>query len=314
MAGPTEPMVILHDGPTPTAWTELDRSTITVERVRRFLRSAAMGGEPPARAEVAPLSFSLALRRGHGPEVSLSPHAFGIHGGHDIAMHIELVVGETYTVSGRVERIFHKTGRTGPMTMVERTVHILDQQGRLAVEIGDRQIVRWKPEAGGARTTMRPSAPQSVPHRQDPVPTGPGLLGASLEIGDTVGPFRRHGPKRLDISRWADSLRDRETLFHDRAGSQALGYDDLVVPGPMQSAFVDSLLGAKLPDWRIVALSMTFRQSLLASEALEIEGIVVDAVRDERTLDIVVRNPLHGETASVGTALLRRRKSSQPRS
>jgi hypothetical protein len=314
MVAPPEPMVTLHDGPAPTPWIELDRSTITVERVRRFLRSAAIGGVPPPLPEVAPLSFSLVLRRGHGPEIALSPHAFGIHGGHDIAMHSELVVGETYSVSGRVERIFRKTGRTGPMTLVERKVQILDAQNRLAVEIGDRQIVRWKPEAGGSRTTMRHSASHRATPRQASFPTDPHPLSTSLEIGDTVGPFARHGPKRLDISRWADSLRDRETLFHDRAGSQALGYDDLVVPGPMQSAFIDCLLGAKLPEWRTVALSMTFRQSLLAGEALEIEGTVVDTATGERTLDIVVRSSLHGETASVGTAILRQRSSAPLRS
>jgi hypothetical protein len=209
-------------------------------------------------------------------------------------------------VSGRVDRIFRKTGRTGPMTLVERTVHIRNQTGALVAEITDRQVVRWKPEAGGERTTAR-GAERHDPLHHEGDGGGEDVEIGRLEIGDILGPFHRRGPRRLEISRWADSLRDRETLFHDREGSHALGYDDLVVPGPMQSAFVDYLLTTKLPDWRIARLSMTFRQSILAGEALDIEGVVVDVGSEDHTLDIVIRNAANGETASVGTAVLRKR-------
>ncbi len=300
-------MVEARSEAMPTVWVELERSMVTPERVRHFVRGAA-GTEVVARNfETAPLSFALVLRRGHGPEAAISPRAFAIHGGHDIEMHAPIRVGETYIVRARIERIFRKTGRSGAMTIVERRVRIHDRRDDLASEITDRQIVRWKPTPGDSRTDTRQPSP-AHPHAavRAPAATSPAIFDESLEVGESLGPFRRQGPKRLEISRWADALRDRETLFHDRDGSHALGYADLVVPGPMQSAFVDHLLHTQLPDWQTTRLNMTFRQSLLASEPLEIEGIVVDSEGDARTLEILIRNAVSGETASVGTATLKR--------
>jgi hypothetical protein len=297
-----EAMVAIGTGPLPTPEIELERSTVTAEQVRRFLRSAAPG-EATATA-TAPLTFALALRRGHGPEAAISPRAFAIHGGHDIEMHAPIAVGETYVVSGRVERVYAKTGRTGPLTVVERRVWIRDAAGRPAAEIADRQIVRWKPQGDEASSPGR-RREQRRKVADEAIPTPP--AAASLELGDAIGPYRRRGPTAAEISGWADTLRDREVLFHDRRGARALGFEDLVVPGPMQSAFIDRWLAAAAPAWQATRLHMTFRQSLLAGEALAIEAVVVDGDDRRRSLDVLVRNADSGETTSTGTVVLQLR-------
>ncbi len=301
----TDSMIEPGHSPTPTPWVELQRTEVTAERVRRFLRGAAPEIDVPDNPRHAPLTFALALRSGHGPELVLSPYAFSIHGGHDITQYADILVGSTYTVRARVERIFRKTGRSGPMTMVERRVLIHDEHGDITTEITDRQVVRWRPTAATAASAG--SSTPTVTEPDDATPQAPvGDLDQNLDVGEVIGPFHRRGPRRTEISGWATALRERETLFHDREGSQALGYRDLVVPGPMQSAIVDRLLAATLDGWQTTRLNMTFRQSLVANEPLEIDTIVVDAERDTRTLDIVIRNSSSGETASVGMASLHR--------
>src|SRR5690606_33298838 len=129
-----------------TAPAEVERCTITADRVADFLRHTA---PPRGVAELSsaspPISFALALRREHGPGVTVSPRAFAIHGGHDIALHAALRIGAEYKILNAVERIFEKTGRSGPMTVVERRVWIEESDGLLAAEIRDRQVVRWRP-------------------------------------------------------------------------------------------------------------------------------------------------------------------------
>lgn len=303
MTDPAESMVELGHASTPTPWTEIGRSEVSAERVHRFLIGTRDGAEESTPLRHAPLSFALVLRRGHGPEVAISPKAFGIHGGHDIELLAPILVGQHYVVSARVERIYRKTGRSGPMTVIERRVRIDDQQGQTTGIITDRQVLRWKPSAGGIPVRSRST--------KQPGPSGTTAalpqVDQDLEVGEIVGPWSRKGPTREEISGWADALRDREPLFHDRGRSDALGYADLVVPGPMQSAFVDHLLAAALGQWRATRLNMTFRQSLLADERLEIEATVVEAEGESRTAEIVIRNAASGETTSVGTATLARK-------
>ncbi len=295
-----------HD-PTPTPWVELQRTKVTAARVRRFLRGAAPEIDVPDNPRHAPLTFALALRSGHGPELVLSPHAFSIHGGHDITRHADILVGNTYSVRARVERIFRKTGRSGPMTMVERRVLIQDEHEDITTEITDRQVVRWRPTAATAASAD--SSPRPVTEQDNATPQAPVAdLDETLDVGDLIGPFHRRGPGRTEISGWATAQRERETLFHDTEGSLALGYRDLVVPGPMQSAIVDRLLASTLDRWQTTRLNMTFRQSLLANEPLEIDTIVVDAEGHARTLDIVIRNASSRETMSIGMASLHRRR------
>ncbi len=301
--------MILFDGNAPSPFTEIDRVDVTADQVDAFIRCAQSPAAPaPAEKPLqAPLTFALALRRGHGPDVTISPDAFAIHGGHDIVRHAPIEIAQSYAIRGRIERVFEKTGRSGPMKIVERYVRIETETGSIATEIRDRQIVRWRPTAKAQVSAAHSKA--TKPHSE--VTTDFGGTGQSSEhfdVGDTLGPMTRRGPTGPEISSWANSLRDRETLFHDKQASVDLGYADLVVPGPMQSAFIDFWLRDLMPEWELQNLSMTFRQSLIAGDPLRITAVVVDESATTRTLDITVENASSNELTSSGTCFAVHRK------
>jgi hypothetical protein len=302
-------MIEFSGGSLPTPIIEIERCTVAEAHLVEFLRRAEWGGGLlPSKPPTVPISYALALRRGHGPEVSVAPDAFAIHGGHEIELVTRLSVGRTYVVKGCVDQIFEKTGRSGLMTMVGRRVWIHDEStGTLAATIRDRQIVRWRPQ--------RPTTFAGVPPDDVPPLTAPGASPAvgsdsaddDLEVGDLLGPFHRPGLSAHEISSWAGVLRDREVLFHDPRGSQHLGYANLVVPGPLQTALVDRAIRLRLPAWTAVRLDMTFRQSLLADQPLVIEGVVVDSNAERRTCEIIVRRGVTGDITSAGSVTLVRR-------
>lgn len=302
-------MVEFSGDSLPTDPIEVEQHTVSYTQIIEFLRRSTLNGTqvdvPPARP---PITFALAMRREHGPGVTVSPRAFAIHGGHDLTLHEDLKVGETYRILSSIERIFGKTGRSGPMTIVERQTSIARVSGPVAIRIRDRQIVRWRPAAAtaaGAASTLPPSESAEQDEVSIVQPVFEPIPGP-LEFGSIIGPFVLPGPRGAEISTWASALREREALFHDREGARDLGYADLVVPGPMQSAFVERLLANVLADWRTVQMSMTFRQSLLAGEPIEIHGVIVDADRDRSTCEVVIRNRQSGETTSTGTLVLAR--------
>ena len=111
----------------------------------------------------------------------------------------------------------------------------------------------------------------------------------------------------MEIATWADTLRDREVLFHDSAGSNKLGYRDVVLPGPMQSAFIDNALRKQIPEWELSRLSMSFRQSIVAGDPITINLVVIDKTDNTLTLDITVENRATGDRSSTGTATMHRR-------
>ncbi len=302
------PMLEFSGGSLPTPTVEIERCTVTAAQIEEFLRRIdpeEAAAESPPRA--VPITFSLALRREHGSGVTISPRAFAIHGGHDIESHSPLWPGHRYVVSASVEEIFEKTGRSGAMMIVVRRVWIHEDSGRLAATIRDRQIVRWRPDAPPAAYPRRAPPPDPLRGSTSEITIEPGFA-TDLDLGSVIGPFRRRGPTAEEISRWADTLRDREVLFHDPIGSRQLGYADLVVPGPMQSAITERLLSQQLPNWRAVRLDMTFRQSLLATDPMAIQGVVVDSDDDRRICDIIIRHAATGETTSAGTMTLLRRR------
>ncbi len=289
----------------PTRPTEIGRVRVTRQLVDAFVRRSALGmspGRPAPDNDTAPLTFSLALRRGHGPEVAIHDTAFAIHGGHDLVCRAPVRCGRVYSVTGSVEEVFNKTGRSGPLTIVARRVWIRDDAGELASEVRDRQIVRWRPAHPardlGRQTTRQQTTPPAR-HRELP-------SVAELEVGTEIGPVFRRGTSAREISAWASTLRDREVLFHDRRGSKRLGYRDVVLPGPMQSAFVDDTLRALLPAWTLHELSMTFRQSVIADEPIAIRGVITDTRDESLVCDITIENLATAETAASGTATLRR--------
>ena len=293
---------------TPTAEIEIERSVVTPRQLGQFLRAANPGYQSGAAPQTtAPLSFALALRRSQGPHVAIAPEAFAIHGGHDLELHHPIRVGGEYSVRGRVDEIFEKTGRSGPLTVIARRVRIIDAEGTPAVIIRDRQIVRWRPSARGA-DSLAAEHPHGSPGGSEIPSTPPLAVNPELGVGSIIGPIERRAPSAGNISSWAGALRDREVLFHDEAESNKLGYRGLVVPGPMQSAFIDDMLRSKLPAWTLTALSMTFRQSLIAGDGISIHAVVIEADDTRRVCDIAVESRETGETASAGVAELHLRK------
>ena len=159
------------DEPPPTRPVEISRTEVSQEHITAFLAQVA-GNQPinTTSGKRAPLSFALALRAGHEPEIRLDAKAFAIHGGHDLQLHQPIIAGKLYIVTGNVEKIYEKTGRSGPLTVIERIVSIRDDSGALATEIRDQQIVRWRPARGVASSSQHkqwnPSILQKRPRRQ----------------------------------------------------------------------------------------------------------------------------------------------------
>ena len=96
-------------------------------------------------------------------------------------------------------------------------------------------------------------------------------------------------------------------VYGDRRVAQRLGYADVIVPGPLQSALLESFLRRRLRGWTLHRLSLTFRVSLIAHEPIVLSAVVVeheDSTHPSTLLcDLSLENR-DGERAAVGTAEL----------
>jgi acyl dehydratase len=253
-----------------------------------------------------------------------------------------------YTVRARLSDVFEKSGRSGPLTVIARRAEIHGADGLLTATVEDRQIVRWRPAeatplqaVASVRPEARPTPPpsraararQGAPlhdGRDDvlvgaalgrPVGAPPARLcpqaavletaadAADLEVGALLGPERRLAPAAAAIAVYAQSLGERESLFTDRAFARSLGYADVIVPGPLQSALLEAMLRRHLSGWTLRHLSMTFRISVLADEPIALAAVVVERhLRHDHTAltcDLSLENR-DGERAALGTAELYR--------
>jgi hypothetical protein len=225
--------------------------------------------------------------------------AFSVHGGHDIEQVGAIRPDREYAICSQVANVFEKSGRSGPLTVVERASRI-DEGDRTVATVRERQIVRWRP---GTEKTGRPR-----PRHRDRLVEERAAAVSSLELGDLIAREVRHGPTPAGIANWASHLGEREVLFSDPSGASDLGYEDLVVPGPMLSAFAGQMLRRALPEWWIRNLSMTFRQSLLALEPIVLSALVTERrASAEVTCDIMIESG-SGETCAVGSASLTQRE------
>ena len=130
----------------------------------------------------------------------------------------------------------------------------------------------------------------------------------AVDVGDPVGPERRVCPGRDTVRAYAERHDTRENLFEDPAYAQRLGYRDVIVPGPMQTAFLEQMLRRHFAGWQIERLSVTFRISVITGDTIGLSGVVTevhhapDGVRV--VCDLVIENP-DGERAATGHAILR---------
>jgi hypothetical protein len=297
-------MVAVPDGVI-AAERELGRVFVTAEVLRAFASRSGDEDASPEAWQTAPAAFSLtflALRRRGDEDLRIAANAFAVHGGHDIDQIDTIRAGRAYIVHAAIASVFEKSGRSGPLTVVERLARIEAETTRSTVAIvRERQIVRWRPR-GEQRGTNRPrhdTAARLVQEKAAPAP--------SFEVGDVVAREVRRGPTREGIAAWAGHLGEREVLFTDRLRAIDLGYQDLVVPGPMLSAFVGQMLRRAIPEWPIRTLSMTFRQSLLADEPVVLTALVTERGAGQRLrCDLVIESGA-GDICAIGSASLQPR-------
>ena len=131
---------------------------------------------------------------------------------------------------------------------------------------------------------------------------------AAVEVGDVIGPERRVCPDAAMVGAYAAGHDVQESLFVDRAFAQRVGYRDVIVPGPMQTAFLEQLVRRHFPGWELERLSTTFRISVVSSDTIELSGVVTevhplpDGARVD--CDLVIENS-DGERTTTGHATLR---------
>jgi hydroxyacyl-ACP dehydratase HTD2-like protein with hotdog domain len=279
---------------TPVGETvELGRVSTDAETVQRYWRTHGLS--PAEERRLLPLGLALALRGGPLPAVELDPRAVSFHAGHTLSARRPFVAGCTYGVRARIAEVFEKSGRSGPLTVVARTAELYDADG-IVVAIDEQQIVRWR----------APDAAEVPPH--EPFPQGDALpreTMGDLDIGSTIAVLRRRAPGAQTVHGYAGSLGGSESFFSDPSSARRLGFADVIVPGPMQSALFEDLRTRRLPTWSLVDLSLSFRVSVVVGEPIALRAIVIElsADHDRLVADLTLENR-SGDRAAVGTATL----------
>jgi hydroxyacyl-ACP dehydratase HTD2-like protein with hotdog domain len=280
---------------------DLERGTVEVDGTLAARYAAAVGDTATLRADgELPLGLALALRGGPLPAVELEPDTISVHGGHTVSLFARFASPGSYRVSARIDEIFEKSGRSGPLIVVARSSRLRDAAGEIVAVVEDQQIVRWR-----AAVATTESSPASTP-------TTSRLSAAhELDVGALIAVEQRAAPDGADVQRYAAGLAEPESLFVDPAFARQLGFADVIVPGPLQSALLEHLLARRLPHWRLERLSLSFRISVVASEAITLAALVTELDEGETgsrlVLDLTVENA-RGDRAAVGTAALQRRR------
>lgn len=291
--------------------TEVDLGEVEVDDnvARRY--ADAIGVRPlPATGMDPPLGLVFALRGAPAPDVEFTNGTVSVHAGHTITLPRPFAAATRYHLTSRIAAVFEKNGRSGPLTVVTRVARLHDRRGSVAAVLEDQQIARWRPAgtpAAPATRPVAPDAPPAIPGR----PTGVALhSGAGLDLGEVIALEHRLAPDPRAVLRYAQSFGGVEPLFVDRAFAHAIGYADVIVPGPFQAALLEHMLASHLPDWRLEQISLTFRVSVIAAEAIVLSALVIGFDAHDPSapmvLDLTLENA-RGEGAAVGTATLRRR-------
>jgi acyl dehydratase len=279
---------------------------VTPERVRRYAEVAGDHVLAAGPCDVAPLGFALALRGKPLPEVDTAGDTVSVHAGHAITLCRPLTAPGTYRLRARIADVFEKSGRSGPLAVIQRRAEICALDGSMVATVDDQQIVRRHRGATGTRTTaaVRRGASSTDIHRLDDDAVGEAL---DLEVGAQLPAQRRLAPSAEAIALYAHSLGGQEPLFLDRDFAASLGYADVIVPGPLQSALLESMLRRQLPGWGLRQLTLSFRVSVVACQPITLTAIVVERhLRHSGTsllCDLAIEND-DGERTALGTAAL----------
>ena len=281
---------------------DLGTVVVTSDMIRGYAESVGDRETAAGPCVEAPPTFALMLRGGPVPTVELPEHSLAVHAGHDITILQPIRMSGEYRIRTKVTDVFEKNGRSGPLTVITRRATIETLTGEVAVEISDDQIVRPRPPPAEAPTHAAKARGAS-----GSVASGEGE--GRVDIGAAIGPEIRVSPDPGQVRRWAHIQRVTEGLFTDSRAARRLGYPDVIVPGPMQSAILEQMLLRRLRGWRIARLSTTFRVSVIAGETIALSGVVtewhVEPEGERIVCDLVLENG-DGERAATGTAELRR--------
>jgi hydroxyacyl-ACP dehydratase HTD2-like protein with hotdog domain len=282
---------------------DLGRKQVVPDDIRRYARLVGDDELADGICTVAPLGFALALRGGPVPEVQLTERTISVHGSHTIAVVEPLAAPDAYHVQSRITDVFEKSGRSGPLTVIVRRAEIRDDSGAQRVVVEDQQIVRWQRAAPAV-----PARRSGSPVRTDRPPSVGRVAVGIPDIGTVLGPEERTAPAAVDVEAYGRNLAGGEALFVDRRYAQGLGYEDVIVPGPVQSALLERMLRRSLPAWNLWRLSISFRIPLVASEPIALTATVVEhhlrCDGEWLTCDLWIDNG-SGERAAIGTADLR---------
>lgn len=293
---------------------DLGSVDVSVDRLRQY--AAAVGDDILSRGpwHVAPLGFVLALRGGPLPAVELPANTVSVHGGHAITSHRALIAPGVYRLQARVAGVFDKNGRSGPLTVIARRAEIRAADGSLVATVDDQQIVRWRAEPAAPLPPIPAPREDALHSEADETlhaaaSAEPAAGGSDLEVGALVALQRRSAPSASAIATYAQNLAGGEPMFTDSAFARALGYTDVIVPGPLQSALLEAFLRERLPGWTLRRLSLTFRVSLIAREPISLAAVVVEHAPQRSgamlVCDLWLENG-DGERAALGLAELRR--------
>ena len=283
---------MIRSAPTLGETVDLGWVDVDAAAVRRYATAIGLA-EPDTRGRL-PLGLALALRGGPRPEVELDADTVSVHAGHALVAHHPFVTGR-YRVRARIAEIFEKSGRSGPLTVIVRTAELCDQSNAVVVAIREQQIARWQRAADPPPRDHAGHATSRERERDEP-----------LDIGSTIALERRRAPGAAAVAAYAGSLSGGERLFSDSGFARRLGYADVIVPGPIQSALCEDLLARSLPAWNLTDLSLSFRVSVIADEPITLQALVteLDPHAGRLVADLTLENAA-GDRAAVGTATLR---------
>lgn len=273
----------------------------------RYRDAVSPANGRPLSAEGIPLGLLLSLRGEPVPAVELAADTVSVHGNHSLHALARLCVPGRFRVVAQLDDVFTKNGRSGPLTVIARSTQWLDEAGVAVARMQDQQIVRRAPAdilpAEIASSALGRSAGETHPAAI--------LVDAAArsapEPGDTIAVEHRRAPDASAVRRYAEWMSAPEPLFIDRRFAQRLGFTDVIVPGPLQSALLEDLLAYALPDWSLQSLSCTFRISLIAAEPVVLRVVATERRGTDSSamlaLDLTIENS-QGERATVGDATL----------
>ena len=149
MADPRGEMRVIADG---LLQYEADFApvTVTAAMIADYARAVGDMATLAGPLAEAPPTFCLALRGGPGPGIPLPPTMFSLYGGHEIEIHRPIRAGERYAIHARVVDVYEKSGRSGSLMVVVRESTIRDESGQAVARVVERQIIRERPDGGGA--------------------------------------------------------------------------------------------------------------------------------------------------------------------